>query len=136
MKISRKPTTRCSSIVTFPSSRRTFAIRSTPSPRPNPCRATFWRRFSKAHPLEILKSYQGVHGGYQMAKLPSQVSVLDVIEAMDGPLGINLCVRGEDGCDCEKSGRCTMFPFWDKLQKQLKTILKAETMVKLRGSKK
>ena len=32
---------------------------------------------------EILKSYQGVHGGYQMAKTPNQVSVLDVIEAMD-----------------------------------------------------
>ena len=85
---------------------------------------------------EILKSYQGVHGGYQMAKSPSQVSVLDVIESMDGQLGINLCVRGEDGCDCEKSGRCSMFTFWDKLQKQLKTILKSETMVKLRGAKK
>ena len=85
---------------------------------------------------EILKSYQGVHGGYQMAKSPNQVSVLDVIESMDGPLGINLCVRGEDGCGCDKSGRCTMFPFWDKLQKQLKTILKSETMVKLRGAKK
>lgn len=85
---------------------------------------------------EILKSYQGVHGGYQMAKSPNHVSVLDVIESMDGPLGINLCVRGEDGCDCEKSGRCTMFPFWDKLQKQLKTTLKAETMTKLRGGKK
>jgi Rrf2 family transcriptional regulator, iron-sulfur cluster assembly transcription factor len=85
---------------------------------------------------EILKSYQGVHGGYQLAKSPSQVSVLDVIEAMDGPLGINLCVRGEDGCDCEKSERCTMYPFWDKLQKQLKTILKNETLVKLRGGRK
>lgn len=85
---------------------------------------------------EILKSYQGVHGGYQLAKSPNQVSVLDVIEAMDGPLGINLCVRGEDGCDREKSQCCTMFPFWDKLQKQLKTILKNETLVKLRGGKK
>jgi Rrf2 family protein len=85
---------------------------------------------------EILKSYQGVHGGYQLAKTPNQVSVLDVIEAMDGPLGINLCVRGEDGCDCEKSERCTMYPFWDKLQKQLKSILKSETLVKLRGGRK
>ena len=84
---------------------------------------------------EILKSYQGVHGGYQLARTPNQVSVLDVIESMDGPLGINLCVRGEDGCDCEKSDRCSMYPFWDKLQKQLKAILKSETLVKLRGKK-
>ena len=84
---------------------------------------------------EILKSYQGVHGGYQMAKAPNQVSVLDVIEAMDGPLGLNLCVRGEDGCDCEKSQRCSMYPFWDKMQKQVKSMLKNETVGKMKTAK-
>lgn len=84
---------------------------------------------------ELLKSYQGVHGGYQLAKTPAQISVLDVIEAIDGPLGVNLCVRGEGGCDCEKSGKCGMYPFWDKLQSQLRATLKGETMAKLRAFK-
>ena len=84
---------------------------------------------------EILKSYQGVHGGYQMGKAPTQVSVLDVIEAMDGPLGLNLCVRGEDGCDCDKAERCSMYPFWDKMQKNVRGILKNESIAKLRSSR-
>lgn len=85
---------------------------------------------------QILKSYQGVHGGYQMAKSPSSVSVLDVIEAMDGPLGLNLCVRGDRGCDCDKTDHCSMYPFWSKLQQQFRTQLKAETIGKLKGGTK
>ena len=85
---------------------------------------------------EILKSYQGVHGGYQLSRTPAQISVLDVIEAMDGPLGINLCVRGKNGCDCEHSDRCAMYPFWRKLQTQLRSALKNETFAKLRRASK
>jgi Rrf2 family protein len=87
---------------------------------------------------QILRSYQGVHGGYQMAKNPAQVTVLDVIEAMDGPLGLNLCVRGDRGCDCDKADHCSMYPFWNKLQNEFRVKLKAETMAKLRlvGKKK
>jgi Rrf2 family protein len=84
---------------------------------------------------EILKSYQGVHGGYQLARPSAQVSLLDVIEAMDGPLGLNLCVRG-DGCDCDHTERCAMHPFWKKLQAQVRSSLKNETFAKLRRSRK
>lgn len=82
---------------------------------------------------QILKSFQGVHGGYQMAKSPAQVSVLEVIEAMDGPLGLNLCVRGEKGCDCDQAEQCSMYPFWSKMQTQLRQQLKSTTIGKLRG---
>lgn len=81
---------------------------------------------------ELLKSYQGVHGGYQLAKAPGQISILNVIEAMDGPLGINLCVRNANGCDCDRSDKCSVHPFWEKLQNQLRATLKSETMAKLR----
>jgi Rrf2 family protein len=84
----------------------------------------------------ILKSYQGVHGGYQLAKPSSQVNVLDVIEAMDGPLGVNLCVRTEKGCDCDHSEHCGMYPFWRKVQTQIKSTLKTETIAKLKASGK
>ncbi len=85
---------------------------------------------------QILKSYQGVHGGYQLAKTPTQVSVLDVIEAMDGPLGLNLCVRGDRGCDCDQADHCSMFPFWNKLQQEFRTKLKSETLARLKGGAK
>ena len=85
---------------------------------------------------EILKSYQGVHGGYQLARSAAKISVLDVIEAMDGPLGLNLCVQGEHGCDCEEKDKCPMYPFWVKAQKQVRSLLKNQTMAKFTKRKK
>lgn len=84
---------------------------------------------------EILKSYQGVHGGYQLARPAAQINILDVIEAMDGPLGLNLCVRGEHGCECERSDRCPMHPFWKKLQGQVRQTLRSENFLKLKRKK-
>jgi len=85
---------------------------------------------------QILRSYQGVHGGYQLAKPSSQVSVLDIIEAMDGPLGLNLCVRGDRGCDCDRAEKCTMFPFWQRLQTQFRSQLRGETIARLKTTSK
>lgn len=84
---------------------------------------------------EILKSYQGVHGGYQLSRPAAQISILDVIEAMDGPLGLNLCVRGENGCECDRSDRCPMHPFWKKMQAQVRSTLRSETFAKLKRRK-
>jgi Rrf2 family cysteine metabolism transcriptional repressor len=35
----------------------------------------------------ILKSQRGVKGGYSFAKEPSQITVLEIVELLDGPLG-------------------------------------------------
>ena len=35
----------------------------------------------------ILKSQRGVKGGYSFAKAPSEITVLEVVELLDGPLG-------------------------------------------------
>ena len=40
----------------------------------------------------ILKSQRGVKGGYSFARDPSEVTVLEVVELLDGPLG-----RGSEG---------------------------------------
>jgi Rrf2 family iron-sulfur cluster assembly transcriptional regulator len=84
---------------------------------------------------EILRSYQGVHGGYQLSRPAAQINILDVIEAMDGPLGLNLCVRGEQGCDCDRIDRCPMHPFWKKMQAQVRSTLRNETFAKLKRRK-
>lgn len=80
---------------------------------------------------EILRSYQGVHGGYTLAKSPSQISLLDILEAMDGPVGLDLCVREEDGCDKTHGAHAVMCPFFMALQKQVKGSFKKATVARL-----
>ena len=48
----------------------------------------------------IVKSYKGSKGGYEIAKSPEDISVYDVISAMQGPIRINRCA--EQGHECRR----------------------------------
>jgi Rrf2 family protein len=81
----------------------------------------------------LLRSYQGVHGGYVLARSPKQISLLDIVEAMDGPLGLDLCVREDNGCDRRHHSHTAMRPFFARMQKQARSSLKRATLVSLLG---
>ena len=53
----------------------------------------------------LLLSQQGTHGGYVLARDPSRISIVDVIEALDGPIGITPCERGSS---CDQLERCSV----------------------------
>src|ERR1700720_3097495 len=49
----------------------------------------------------LLASHQGTRGGYKLARVPTQISVADVIQAIDGPVTVTACSTDE--------GRCVQF---------------------------
>ena len=53
----------------------------------------------------LVVSQQGTHGGYVLARDASKISIVDVIEALDGPIGITPCERGSK---CEQLEKCTV----------------------------
>ncbi len=69
----------------------------------------------------ILVSFQGVTGGYRLAKPAKEITFLDVIEAMDGPVSLNLCT--EKDCECQHFDDCPMKEFWIKQQDHFKKAL-------------
>jgi Rrf2 family protein len=74
---------------------------------------------------KILISFRGVTGGYILARDPKEISFLDVIEAMNGTVHINLCTesgahRGEGRAKCE------MCDFWKSQEKAIKKALAAQ----------
>ena len=55
----------------------------------------------------LVKSYKGMQGGYELAKAPSEITMLDVIETVEGSYYLNrcheeefVCTRGAKGCCC------------------------------------
>ena len=55
----------------------------------------------------LVKSYKGMQGGYELAKAPSEITLLDVIETVEGSYYLNrcheeefVCTRGAKGCCC------------------------------------
>ncbi len=82
----------------------------------------------------ILVSFQGVTGGYRLARAPKEVTYLDVIEAMEGPVAVNLCVDGSHtGCTREKA--CEIRPFFVKQQEQIVRALKRQTFAGMSGNR-
>ena len=50
----------------------------------------------------LVHSRKGPHGGYQLGRMPEQISVGDVIRALDGPLALVSCVSQTAYAPCEE----------------------------------
>lgn len=53
---------------------------------------------------KLLVSHRGVRGGYAPARLPSQISVAEIIEALEGSIGFTECAIAPGRCELE--GQC------------------------------
>ncbi len=65
----------------------------------------------------LLSTSRGAHGGVRLAKPAEDISLLDVVEAIDGPILLNDCV-GESNV-CEFDDDCPLKPVWCDAQKML-----------------
>ena len=77
----------------------------------------------------LVRSLRGRKGGVALARPASRITVLQVIEAVDGPLALNRCLP--DGGGCPLSRMCPARPLWLKLQKIVTDELKAVTIESL-----
>ncbi len=69
----------------------------------------------------ILATRRGVGGGIALAKAPEAFTLLEVIEAVEGPLAIIECLRQPGGCVHE--GHCPAFPYLVLAQERLREAL-------------
>lgn len=65
----------------------------------------------------LVHSHRGAHGGYTLAKTADDVSFRDVIEAVEGPISINLCLTGQRDCSVVTS--CNMQRVWQEGQRRM-----------------
>jgi Rrf2 family protein len=79
----------------------------------------------------IIGSLRGMNGGFRLAKKPAEISLLDVMEAIQGPAGINVCAV--DSKKCQMSSSCSVHPVWVDIRREVESRLKKETIDKLRG---
>ncbi|MBZ9685280.1 Rrf2 family transcriptional regulator [Clostridium estertheticum] len=75
--------------------------------------------------VDILRSYKGVKGGYAINKLPEQITLKAVIEAIDGPVCVNRCVIDPIFCNLNRSSVCILHRAMTKVQKSLNEQLES-----------
>lgn len=78
---------------------------------------------------QLIRSQRGSGGGFALAVPASGVSLLDVVEAMEGPVRLNLCI--EDGPSCDRKANCPAHEVWADAQAALVKILRAASIASL-----
>ena len=70
---------------------------------------------------ELLDSQQGPQGGYSLTKSAENISVREVIEAMEGPIALTEC--SDDDCGCAYETSCAVGKPWQKINKAIIDVL-------------
>ncbi len=77
----------------------------------------------------IIQITKGAKGGYRLARPASEISLLQVVEAVEGPLDLNLCLIHEDSCN--RTAFCAVHEVWRESQAGLKKTLGSADLASL-----
>lgn len=78
----------------------------------------------------IVGSKKGKNGGFYLAKSPSNVYLIDIIEAIDGDKIFKSCVLGFPGCSDENP--CPLHDKWGKLRNEAYKMFAKESLAQLK----
>ncbi|MFZ5818999.1 MAG: RrF2 family transcriptional regulator [Chloroflexota bacterium] len=77
----------------------------------------------------LLHTSRGARGGVTLAREPGDITLLEVIEAIDGPIMLNECVG--DSATCTFDENCPLKPVWCDAQNELVARLKGTNFAQL-----
>lgn len=79
--------------------------------------------------MGLVRTYLGPKGGLQLARRPEEISMYDVITAIEGPVVLAACLYDHD--DCPMSGTCVIQSRWQQIQDTMIEQLQATTFADL-----
>lgn len=79
---------------------------------------------------DLLVSHRGLKGGFVLARTTEEITVADIIEAIDGPIAVTLCTEPTDN-DCSYTNICVMRPKWQVINSAVKDALDDVTLASL-----
>ncbi|SDM56158.1 transcriptional regulator, BadM/Rrf2 family [Geoalkalibacter ferrihydriticus] len=77
----------------------------------------------------IVGSQRGVGGGFYLARSPERITLLDVVEAEEGPIYINQCLMGEGSC--ARDVFCPVHGAWRHIRDEMTRVLAEYTFARL-----
>jgi len=77
----------------------------------------------------LVRSVRGRNGGYFLNRSPEEISVTEIIEAIEGPMAITEC--GLNGGSCELEAHCHTRPHWRHINHAIRDALQGVTLQQL-----
>lgn len=78
---------------------------------------------------KLIRSFKGIHGGYELARPGSKINLLSVVAATDGADFTNHCVLGLPHCGEENA--CPLHNTWKHIRGDITTMLEENTLADL-----
>ncbi len=80
----------------------------------------------------LLTSFRGVGGGYALTRTPGDISVAEVIHAVDGPIALTECIHDASG-ECNLEASCPARGSWqvinDVVRRALSSVSLADVII-------
>ena len=88
-----------------------------------------WHLITPLKSAGLIHATRGAHGGYELAKVPDEISVKDILEVLEGSLCMVDCVKKP--ATCKRSSFCIARDLWGETSKALTDLLKKTTLASL-----
>jgi len=77
----------------------------------------------------LVRSTRGPRGGYSLGRPAAEITFLDVIEAVEGPIALNVCLDDEG---CGRESGCTMASVWREGQEKMLQVYRGARLSDLK----
>lgn len=85
-----------------------------------------WQVVNPLKAAGLLNATRGTRGGYVLARSPENISILDVVNILEGPVSIAPCVAAPKNCD--RNTFCTTRDAWCEIQEKLNEAMRGITL--------
>ena len=77
----------------------------------------------------LVEGFRGANGGYRLARDPSAISLVEIVEAMEGPLGMTECSLHDGQCGIEQS--CGVRANWRRINDVVADALRGVSLAEM-----
>ena len=81
----------------------------------------------------LVRSKRGVGGGYILARSPSEITLAEIVSAVDGPIEVGDFGRPHQNGACDHEGQCVLLAIWADVGAQMRRLLDATTLADVVG---
>ena len=74
----------------------------------------------------LVESFRGVNGGYRLARPATDINLAEIVEALEGPLGMTECSIAAGQCDFES--HCSVRGNWQRINQTVGSALQAMSL--------
>lgn len=78
----------------------------------------------------LLLSHRGVKGGYTLGRRAEEISVAEIIAALDGPIAVTECIEQTPG-ECSRESRCEVRGNWQRINLAIHDALESISLAEM-----